>query len=134
MLCGHLIRWQLPCWWTGRSSYTLAGASAVTDATAALQSVIDFILSKKAVSLLCCVSQRPLKVKIKAQDINGNKIHRTFNDPWVARVFQHEYDHLQGTLFPDRVRAEARSAVLADLRVLEDAYAKLHPEDVLQRY
>ena len=81
-----------------------------------------------------CAVQRPLKVKIKAQDVDGNKIHRTFDDPWVARVFQHEYDHLQGTLFPDRVPVAAREAVLPELRALEDAFTKLHPEEAIKRY
>ena len=71
--------------------------------------------------------QRPLRVKIKAQDVNGNKIHKTFTDPWIARVFQHEYDHLQGALFPDRVPAEAREAVMPELRALEDAFLKGNP-------
>ena len=78
--------------------------------------------------------QRPLKVKVKAQDVNGNKMHRTFNDPWVARVFQHEYDHLQGTLFPDRVVPAARAEVLPDLRALENAFARSHPDVDIQRY
>ena len=73
-------------------------------------------------------------MKIKAQDVNGNKIHRTFTDPWVARVFQHECDHLQGTLFPDRVPAEARAAVLPELKALEEAFAKLNPDAGFQRY
>lgn len=75
-----------------------------------------------------------MKVKIKAQDVDGNKIHKTFNDPWIARVFQHEYDHLQGVLFPDRVPVEALAAVLPELRILEESFAKLHPDAVLQRY
>lgn len=40
------------------------------------------------------VVQRPLKVKVKAQDLDGNKFVLPLNG-WPARIFQHEYDHLE---------------------------------------
>jgi len=33
---------------------------------------------------------------------NGKKLTRTFKN-FVARIFQHEYDHLEGTVFLDRI-------------------------------
>ncbi len=45
--------------------------------------------------------ERPVKVKIKAQDINGKKI-RIKADGLLARVLQHEIDHLDGILVIDR--------------------------------
>lgn len=45
---------------------------------------------------------RPSKVTIKAQDENGEKFKVT-GKGLLARLFQHEVDHLQGTLFIDLV-------------------------------
>ncbi len=46
--------------------------------------------------------KRSKKVKIKALDINGKKIKIKARG-LLARVFQHEYDHLQGILIKDRM-------------------------------
>ncbi len=45
--------------------------------------------------------KRSKKVKIKALDENGKKVKIKARG-FLARVFQHEYDHLQGTLIKDR--------------------------------
>lgn len=77
--------------------------------------------------------QRSLQLKVRAQDANGRSFVRTFKD-WPARVFQHEFDHLQGTLFPDRIKPTARAHMSDDLRLLEDDFLKRHPNQQLQRY
>ena len=41
-------------------------------------------------------SQRPQKVKVRAQNAKGETLMLTLNG-WQARIFQHEYDHLQVT-------------------------------------
>jgi len=41
-------------------------------------------------------------IKVKATDLDGRSI-RVKADDWVARVIQHEIDHLDGILFLDRV-------------------------------
>ena len=46
--------------------------------------------------------QRPKKIKIKALDENGKKIKIKARG-FLARVLQHEYDHLQGVSIKDRV-------------------------------
>ena len=46
--------------------------------------------------------KRSKKIKIKALDINGKKVKIKARG-LLARVFQHEYDHLQGALIEDRV-------------------------------
>jgi peptide deformylase len=46
--------------------------------------------------------KRSKKIKIKALDINGKKIKIKARG-FLARVLQHEYDHLQGVLIKDRV-------------------------------
>ena len=46
--------------------------------------------------------KRAKKIKIKALDENGKKIKIKARG-FLARVLQHEYDHLQGVLIKDRV-------------------------------
>lgn len=45
---------------------------------------------------------RVAKVKLSYQDESGKKRHKTFKG-FQATIIQHEYDHLQGILFPKRV-------------------------------
>lgn len=40
---------------------------------------------------------------LKAQDIDGNP-YEIAASGWLARIFQHEFDHLQGTLYVDRLQ------------------------------
>ncbi len=46
--------------------------------------------------------KRPAKVTVEAQDLKGKKITLT-DDGWLARVMQHEIDHLHGTLIIDKL-------------------------------
>ncbi len=48
---------------------------------------------------------RPTSIKVKYMDINGQMISKSLTglDAWI---FQHEYDHLNGTLFVDLVLAQ----------------------------
>lgn len=48
------------------------------------------------------VVKRPKQVKIRALDRNGNEFCETHSG-YVARIFQHEIDHLNGIRFPERV-------------------------------
>lgn len=45
--------------------------------------------------------KRPKKIKLEAQDYEGN-IVTIEDDGWLARVMQHEFDHLQGILIADK--------------------------------
>jgi len=47
--------------------------------------------------------KRSRKIKIKALDERGNKVKFRARG-FLARVLQHEYDHLQGMLIKDRVK------------------------------
>lgn len=49
---------------------------------------------------------RPKSVRISAYDITGNPIDETF-EGFLARIFLHEIDHLDGTLFFDRMSDHA---------------------------
>jgi len=39
---------------------------------------------------------------LRGYDTRGNAIEVSARG-WLARIFQHEYDHLQGTLYVDRL-------------------------------
>jgi len=47
--------------------------------------------------------KRPKKIQIKARDLEGNKIKFKVRG-FVARVLQHEYDHLNGVLIKDHAQ------------------------------
>ncbi|PNT58272.1 hypothetical protein POPTR_001G346700v4 [Populus trichocarpa] len=65
--------------------------------------------------------KRPESVKIDARDINGARF--TVNLSGLpARVFQHEFDHLQGILFFDRMTEEVLDSIRPGLQALEKKY------------
>ena len=45
--------------------------------------------------------ERPVSVTVKGQDPNGRPL-KIKASGWLARIFQHEIDHLNGVLFVDR--------------------------------
>ena len=51
--------------------------------------------------------KRPKQIRLSAYDIDGQAIEKTL-DGFVARVVQHENDHLDGVLFLDRMNEENR--------------------------
>jgi peptide deformylase len=51
--------------------------------------------------------KRPKSIRVSAFDLSGNPIERVV-DGFLARVLQHENDHLDGVLFFDRMTDEAR--------------------------
>lgn len=51
--------------------------------------------------------ERPEWVEVKALDIEGRKIRLKVDD-LLARIFMHELDHLEGTLFIDRITDPAK--------------------------
>lgn len=69
--------------------------------------------------------ERHVEVVVRGQDRNGKEIRIRARD-WLARVFQHEIDHLDGILYTDRASEvwEAKSQpTSADERVDEAAIA-----------
>jgi peptide deformylase len=54
--------------------------------------------------------ERSKWIKVEAMNMKGKKFKRKFTD-WEARIFQHEYDHLDGTVYIDRLDEEGRSKV-----------------------
>ena len=54
--------------------------------------------------------KRPKTIRLSAFDLKGNAIEREI-DGFLARVIQHENDHLNGVLFFDRMTEEAKRDV-----------------------
>jgi len=65
--------------------------------------------------------QRFKWIKVEAQDIRGKAIKKKFLG-WEARVFQHEYDHLDGTCYIDLLDEETRARVQPVLDSLIETY------------
>ena len=55
--------------------------------------------------------ERPSKVIVSARDANGNPFTLKASG-LMARVIQHEYDHLEGKLFIDHLSEEERNKVV----------------------
>jgi peptide deformylase len=66
---------------------------------------------------------RAKKIHMDAADVQGQKIAQDANG-YIARVWQHEYDHLNGTLLTDRMGPVAKLANRKILRDLEEQYEK----------
>lgn len=60
---------------------------------------------------------RPEKIKVRYQDLSGREHVEEFND-MLARVLQHEIDHLNGVLFVDRISPIKRKLMSKKLRKL----------------
>lgn len=56
---------------------------------------------------------RHLKIKLRAKDARGRPVSLT-PEGWLARIFQHEVDHLDGVLFPDRMAPGERLRPVLD--------------------
>ena len=63
---------------------------------------------------------RPSQVTIRATGLDGEVFEETDND-LLARIWQHEYDHLDGTLIIDKMSPIDRMANKRALRTLEGA-------------
>ena len=57
---------------------------------------------------------RPATIHVSAYDIDGNEIDMVA-DGLLARAIQHEYDHLQGVLFIDRMSDSAIKQIEGEL-------------------
>ena len=65
--------------------------------------------------------ERSKWIKVEAQNLKGKKIKKKFTG-WEARIFQHEYDHLDGTVYIDRLTQEGRAKVQVTLEELISNY------------
>lgn len=61
---------------------------------------------------------RALRVRLRGQDLDGQPIDVKAED-LLARIFQHETDHLDGMLYVDRLSDDGRRDVMRQLREIE---------------
>ena len=61
---------------------------------------------------------RSARVTCRGQDQRG-RVREMTGEGLLARIFQHETDHLDGMLYIDRLDEEGRREVLAELRRIE---------------
>lgn len=61
--------------------------------------------------------ERPGRIKMTYYDQDW-KFHEVEYDGWIARIIQHEYDHLDGILFTDRLSALRRKMISGRLKNL----------------
>lgn len=64
---------------------------------------------------------RAVKVKFNAYDLAGNLIQRDL-DGFLARIVQHEVDHLNGVYFFDRMTDEGRAELQTHLQAMESEF------------
>lgn len=83
--------------------------------------------------------RRAEELVVEAFDLTGREYRYELND-LPARVVQHENDHLDGVLFPDRMTDTARREIEPQLHEFEDAFRKAqesgklpHDDDLLNR-
>ncbi len=62
---------------------------------------------------------RPEAIKIKYLDTDENE-QFIEDDDWLARVIQHEYDHLLGKMIPDRVEPKIKKAIQQELKDIKN--------------
>ncbi len=61
---------------------------------------------------------RPETIKLQFQDEHGEEFTQEFSG-WLARILQHEIDHLNGILFVDRISPVRRNLLIAQKAIPE---------------
>ncbi len=65
--------------------------------------------------------ERWVTITITYQDLDGTE-GTLQADGWLARIIQHELDHLEGVVFTDRLTAAEKLRVKTQLQELEERY------------
>ena len=68
---------------------------------------------------------RSKTLRMQAQDVEGRAIDQV-ESGYIARIWQHEFDHLNGTMLTDRMGTVARMTNRRVLKDLEEKYAAEH--------
>jgi peptide deformylase len=71
--------------------------------------------------------ERPAKVRVQAQGLNGKVFTLDAEGP-LARVIQHENDHLNGVLYIDRIDEKARAEICDQMARREERRAQKKAE------
>ena len=72
-------------------------------------------------------AQRHLSIQVVGQDLKGNPVQMRLRG-WQARIVQHEFDHLEGVLYHDRMAPEQRERVRPGLQKLEGSFGEAFPD------
>ena len=72
-----------------------------------------------------CDLERNQTVILRAQDLKGNPLEERATG-YLARIWQHEIDHLNGVLITDRMGTTAKMMSRRTLKELEEKYAAEH--------
>ena len=75
---------------------------------------------------------RSTTLRLRAQDLEGNPFEAV-ESGYVARIWQHETDHLNGVLLTDRMGPVAKLTSRKVLRDLEAQWAEAHPPAAAKR-
>jgi peptide deformylase len=60
-------------------------------------------------------------IKVQAMNLKGKSMKKKFTG-WEARIFQHEYDHLDGTVYIDRLTEDGRAEIQPRLDELVESF------------
>lgn len=63
--------------------------------------------------------RRPVQIRVRYQDLDGNE-HELSDDGLLARIVQHEHDHLEGILFVDHLPVLRRKLLSRRLREFQE--------------
>ncbi len=99
---------------------------------ALINPVIEYLSEKTDVMEEGCLSipgvnadvMRPVDAVVRGMTKSGRMIEIEAHE-LLARVLQHETDHLNGVLFVDRLAQNEKKRVASELRGLENQYASL---------
>ncbi len=67
--------------------------------------------------------ERPAEITIDAFDLDGQSRKRKIKG-FLARVIQHEYDHIEGFIFTDRIDEEAHDVIYEEILVVAAQFRK----------
>jgi peptide deformylase len=70
---------------------------------------------------------RSLGLRLRARDLTGAEVDETA-EGFVARIWQHETDHLDGILILDKMPASVKISHRKKLKELEDQWREAHPQ------
>jgi peptide deformylase len=71
---------------------------------------------------------RSARIRCRGRDVEGRPLEMV-GEGLLARIFQHETDHLEGMLYIDRLDDDGRRDVMAQLRRIELGLAPRQPSD-----
>ncbi len=71
--------------------------------------------------------ERPAEITIDAFDLNGQSKKQKIKG-FLARVIQHEYDHVEGFLFTDRIDEDQHDEIYEDILLVAEQFRKQQAE------